>query len=53
MICLVRDVVTEKPQAIHRTALSGDGLKVKVRGADRLSLGPIAGGAIKLRPTRT
>ena len=50
MICLVRDVVTDKPQAIHRTALSGDGLKVKVRGADRLSLGPIAGGAIKLTP---
>jgi len=50
MICLVRDVVTDKPQAIHRTALSGDGLKVKVRGADRLSLGPITGGAIKLTP---
>jgi len=50
MVCLVRDVITDKPKAIHRTALSGDGLKVKVRCADRLSLGPIAGGVIKLTP---
>src|SRR5829696_1019058 len=50
MVCLVRDVVTDKPKAIHRTALSPDGLKVEVRGADRLSLGPIAAGAIKLTP---
>jgi hypothetical protein len=50
MVCLVRDVVTDKPKAIHRTALSSDGLKIEVRGVDRLSLGPIAGGAIKLTP---
>ena len=50
MVCLVRDVVTDQPKAIHRTALSPDGLKVEVRGADRLSLGPIAAGAIKLTP---
>jgi putative DNA primase/helicase len=50
MVCLVRDFVTDKPKAIHRTALSPDGLKVEVRGADRLSLGPIAAGAIKLTP---
>ncbi|MFL5141743.1 MAG: toprim domain-containing protein [Microvirga sp.] len=43
MVCLVRDVVTDQPKAIHRTALSPDGLKVEVRGADRL-------GAIKLTP---
>jgi putative DNA primase/helicase len=50
MVCLVRDVVTDQPKAIHRTSLSPDGLKVEVRGADRLSLGPIAAGAIKLTP---
>jgi hypothetical protein len=50
MVCLVRDVVTNKPKAIHRTALSPDGRKAKVNGHDRLSLGPIRGGAIKLTP---
>ncbi len=50
MVCLVRDVLTNRPKAIHRTALSPDGHKVKVEGHDRLSLGPVAGGAIKLTP---
>lgn len=50
MVCLVRDVVSNKPKAIHRTALSPDGRKATVNGHDRLSLGPIAGGAIKLTP---
>jgi putative DNA primase/helicase len=50
MVCLVRDIVTDAPKAIHRTALSADGLKVTVNGHDRLSLGPIRGGAIKLTP---
>jgi len=50
MVCLVSDVVTNEPKAIHRTALSLDGRKVKVGLHDRLSLGPIAGGAIKLTP---
>jgi putative DNA primase/helicase len=50
MVCLVRDAVTNKPKAIHRTALSLDGRKVMVGLHDRLSLGPIAGGAIKLTP---
>jgi putative DNA primase/helicase len=50
MICLVRDVVSDEPRAIHRTALSPEGRNVKIGGADRLSLGPIRGGAIKLTP---
>ncbi len=50
MVCLVRDVVTNEPRAIHRTALSPDGCKATVKGRDRLSLGPIGGGAIKLTP---
>lgn len=50
MVCLVRDVVTNEPKAIHRTALTKIGHKVKVNGKDRLALGPIGGGAIKLTP---
>ncbi|MBQ0819478.1 toprim domain-containing protein [Microvirga sp. HBU67558] len=50
MVCLVRDVVTNKPMAIHRTALTRDGHKANTNGKDRLALGPIAGGAIKLTP---
>jgi putative DNA primase/helicase len=50
MICLVRDVVTNEPMAIHRTALTWDGHKAKIAGKERLALGPISGGAIKLTP---
>jgi hypothetical protein len=50
MVSLIRDIVSNEPKAIHRTALSLDGRKVKVEGHDRLSLGPIGGGAIKLTP---
>ena len=50
MVCLVRDILTDEPVAIHRTALSLDGRKVRVGHNDRLCLGPIAGGAIKLTP---
>ena len=50
MVALVRDVVTNEPKAIHRTALTLDGHKVEVDGKDRLALGPIAGGAVKLTP---
>jgi hypothetical protein len=50
MVCLVRDVVSNEPRALHRTALTQDGWKVKIRDKDRLALGPIAGGAIKLTP---
>ena len=50
MVCLVRDVLTDAPKAIHRTALDFEGRKVEVAGNDRLSLGPISGGAIKITP---
>ena len=50
MVCLVRDILTNAPKAIHRTALSREGEKIEVCGHDRLSLGPIGGGAIKLTP---
>jgi hypothetical protein len=50
MVCLIRDVRTNEPKAIHRTALSLDGRKVHLKGADRLTFGPIRGGAIKLTP---
>jgi putative DNA primase/helicase len=50
MVCLVRDVRTNEPKAIHRIALNASGAKIEVNGKDRLALGPIAGGAIKLTP---
>jgi putative DNA primase/helicase len=50
MVCLVRDIVTDEPKAMHRTALSLDGHKVKIGDNCRLSLGPVSGGAIKLTP---
>jgi hypothetical protein len=50
MLALVRDVVTNEPKAIHRTALTFDGHKIEIDGKDRLALGPIVGGAIKLTP---
>ena len=56
MVALVRDVVTNQPKAIHRTALDMDGRKVWVtcqidgreESRDRLTLGPVGGGAVKL-----
>ena len=48
MVALVRNIITDQPQAIHRTALDRDGHKVKIGGHDRMALGPIAGGAVKL-----
>ncbi len=45
LIALVRDIVTDAPKAIQRSALDGDGRKI-----DRRSLGPTRGGAIKLWP---
>src|SRR5690606_13333539 len=43
MIGLVRNIVTNEPQAIHRTAIDAHGRKI-----DRKAYGPIGGGAIKL-----
>jgi putative DNA primase/helicase len=48
MIALVRNIVSNKPQAIHRTALDAAGHKIEVAGCDRRALGPIEGGAVKL-----
>jgi hypothetical protein len=50
MVCLVRDIVTNAPKAIHRTSITRKGEKVKVAGFDRLSLGSIHNGAIKITP---
>ena len=51
MICLVRNIVTNEPQGIHRTALMPVGMAVKRNGKTfRLSLGSTSGGAIKLDP---
>jgi len=50
MLALVRNVMTDAPQAVHRTSVSGDGEKLPVDGRDRMALGCIAGGAIKLTP---
>ena len=43
MVTIVRNIITNEPQAIHRTALTPDGRKI-----DRMALGPIGGGAVKL-----
>jgi hypothetical protein len=49
LICLVRGIVSNEPQAIHRTALCPDGSAVKRNGKTlRMSLGPVSGGAIKI-----
>lgn len=48
MVALVRDIATNAPKAIHRTALTADGRKAVVDGVSRLSLGPVGGGAVKL-----
>jgi hypothetical protein len=45
IIALVRDILTDEPKAIQRTALDDAGRKL-----DRRSLGPTRGGAIKLWP---
>ena len=51
MVCLARNIISNEPQAIHRTALAADGTAIKRNGKTfRMSLGPIAGGAIKLDP---
>jgi putative DNA primase/helicase len=51
MICLVRNISTDEPQGIHRTALTADGTAIKRGGKTfRVSLGPVGGGAIKVDP---
>jgi putative DNA primase/helicase len=51
MVCLVRNIVTNEPQGVHRTALMPEGTAVKRNGKTfRMSLGPVSGGAIKIDP---
>ena len=53
MVALVRNIVTNEPQAVHRTALDLAGGKVTIGGRDRMALGPIAGAQSSSPPTRT
>lgn len=49
IVALVSNIVTNEPQAVHRTALDQRGNKLSDLGSNgRLSLGPVAGGAVKL-----
>jgi putative DNA primase/helicase len=51
MVCLVRNIASNEPQGIHRTALAPDGTAIKRDGKTlRMSLGSIDFGAIKLDP---
>ncbi len=51
MVVLVHNILTNAPQAIQRTALTADGTALKHNGKTlRMSLGPTAGGAVKLSP---
>ena len=51
MVGLVRNIITDEPQAIHRTAIDPEGRKLSGMGSNgRLTLGPIGGGAVKLTP---
>ncbi|MGE9007051.1 DUF7146 domain-containing protein [Leptospira interrogans] len=49
MVALVRNIVTDEPQAVHRTAIDAAGKKLSHLGSNgRLSFGPVGGGAVKL-----
>ena len=49
MVCLVRNIISNEPQGIHRTALSRDGAAIKRnKKTYRLTLGAAANGAIKI-----
>jgi hypothetical protein len=51
MVCLIRNIVTNAPQGVHRTALAQDGTAIKRNDKTfRMTLGPVVGGAIKLDP---
>jgi putative DNA primase/helicase len=54
MVCLVRSIATNEPQAIHRTALTPEGRAIKRSGKTfRMSLGPVSDGAVKIDPDET
>lgn len=49
MVALVRDISTDEPMAIHRTAIDRHGKKLSHLGSSgRLTLGSIRGGVVKL-----
>jgi putative DNA primase/helicase len=49
LIALIRNIETNAPQAVQRTALNPDGTAVKRNGKTfRMTLGPMAGGAVKI-----
>lgn len=50
MVALVRDIRSNEPLGIHRTALDLLGHKREIDGRDRMALGQIGGGAVKLTP---
>lgn len=51
LVCLIRNIVTNEPQGIQRTALTPDGAAIKRNGKTlRMSLGAMKGGAIKIDP---
>jgi putative DNA primase/helicase len=51
MVCLIRNIVSNEPQGIHRTALTAGGPAVRRDGKTfRKSLGQVTGGAIKFDP---
>jgi putative DNA primase/helicase len=54
LISLIRNIESNEPQAIQRTALTPDGTAVKRDGKTfRMTLGPMAGGAIKVDAVAT
>lgn len=49
MLALVRDIETDEPIGLHRTAITSDGVKRGDLGSGgRMMLGPTAGGVVKL-----
>lgn len=50
MVALVRDIRSNEPIGIHRTALTPDGRKAVIGGKARMALGTITGGVVKLDP---
>jgi len=50
MVALIRDIRTNAPRAIHRTALDRKGNKIEIDGNDRMILGSAGRGAVKLTP---
>jgi hypothetical protein len=50
LVALVRHIITNKPQGVHRTPLDLQGNQRRDLENSRLSLGTMIGGAIKLTP---